>query len=106
MNNLTIGDRISEYSSKFGINKILSSILIDPKANFVYSNGLEVEKNNVDACSQFVFFDCKEKKKISVVEDYLQNQKTQTLKTCAEKYGISVQTLMNWKSNYLKAQGK
>lgn len=60
MNNLTIGDRISEYSSKFGINKILSSILIDPKANFVYSNGLEVEKNNVDACSQFVFFDCKE----------------------------------------------
>lgn len=60
INNLTIGDRISEYSSKFGINKLLSSILIDPKANFVYSNGLEVEKNNVDGCSQFVFFDCKE----------------------------------------------
>lgn len=48
----------------------------------------------------------KEKKKMSVVEDYLQNQKTQTLKVCAEKNGISVQTLINWKNKYLKAQGK
>ena len=48
----------------------------------------------------------REKTRFAVVEDYLQNQETQTLKVCAEKYGISVQTLINWKSKYLKAQGK
>lgn len=46
----------------------------------------------------------REKIRFAVVEDYLQNQETQTLKACAEKHGVSVQTLINWKSKYLKVQ--
>lgn len=45
----------------------------------------------------------REKKKIAVVEDYLQDPE-QGLRKCANKYGISVQTLLNWKRDYLEGK--
>lgn len=60
INNLSIGERIGEYSSTFNINTIISSLLTDTRANFVYSNGVEIDKEMVDRTCAFVFFDCKE----------------------------------------------
>ena len=62
INNLTLGDRINEYSSRYSMNKIISGILIDPNANFVYSNGTEILKDTIKESVKFVFVDCKEGK--------------------------------------------
>ena len=59
--NLTLGERIKEYYSDCNLNKILSDLLIDPAANFVYSNGCKIVKpNSLDYYFDFLFSDCKE----------------------------------------------
>ena len=42
--NLTAGERINEYKEKYNLNRIMSDILINPNANFVYCNGCRFEK--------------------------------------------------------------
>ena len=59
--NLTLGERIKEFYSDYNLNKILSDLLIDPAANFVYSNGCKINKpNSLDYYFDFLFADCKE----------------------------------------------
>ena len=58
---ITAGERINEYSSGYSINQILSDLLINPKLNYVYSNGLEIKENNCDEkYVELLCMDCKE----------------------------------------------
>lgn len=56
---LTIGDRISQYSD-LNLNRIAGTLLIDPKANFIYSNGIEIKQEKLAELANFVYEDCKE----------------------------------------------
>ena len=61
--NLTAGERINEYKDKYNLNRIMSDILINPNANFVYSNGCRFEKKDyLDFYTEYLYEDCKEGK--------------------------------------------
>ena len=58
---ITAGERINEYSPGYSINKMLSDLLINPKLNFLYSNGLEVKEKDCDEkYVELLYQDCKE----------------------------------------------
>ena len=58
---ITAGERINEYSSGYSINQMLSDLLINPKLNFLYSNGLEVKEKDCDEkYVELLYQDCKE----------------------------------------------
>jgi hypothetical protein len=58
---ITAGERINEYSSGYSINQMLSDLLINPKLNYVYSNGLEVKEKDCDEkYVELLYEDCKE----------------------------------------------
>ena len=60
---ITAGERIDEYSSGYSVNQILADLLIAPKNNYIYSNGLEIKKKDCDEKYIDVLFqDCKEDK--------------------------------------------
>ncbi len=61
--NLTAGERITEYKEKYNLNRIMSDILINPNANFVYCNGCRFEKKDyLDFYTEYLYEDCKEGK--------------------------------------------
>ena len=63
LSNLTIGERIERYVKDINLNKIMNTILINSKANFVYSNGCVFKKkDDIDYNINFLFEDCKEGK--------------------------------------------
>jgi len=58
---ITAGERINEYSSGYSINQMLSDLLINPKLNYLYSNGLEVKEKDCDEkYVELLYQDCKE----------------------------------------------
>ena len=58
---ITVGERINEYSSGYSINQMLSDLLINPKLNYLYSNGLEVKEKDCDEkYAELLYQDCKE----------------------------------------------
>ena len=60
---ITAGERINEYSSGYSLNQILSDLLINPKMNYIYSNGLEIKEKDCDEkYIELLFQDCKEDK--------------------------------------------
>lgn len=60
---ITGGERFDEYSSGYSINQIISDLLVNPKLNYIYSNGLELKKKELeDKYIEFLFNDCKEDK--------------------------------------------
>ena len=60
---ITAGERINEYSSGYSLNQILSDLLINPKMNYIYSNGLEIKEKDCDEkYAELLFQDCKEDK--------------------------------------------
>ena len=60
---ITGGERIPEYSSNYSVNQILTDLLINPKMNFIYSNGCQVkEKVLVKEYVKYLYQDCKEDK--------------------------------------------
>ena len=60
---ITIGERINEYSSGYSVNQILADLLVNPKLNFIYSNGIEVKEKDFDEkYIELLFQDCKEDK--------------------------------------------
>lgn len=61
MNTMTLGGRLGE--PQYSLNKMLGSLLMEPRANFVYSNGVEMKEENYDLRKQLVFKDCKEGKR-------------------------------------------
>ena len=63
MSNLTLGERIPDYEKNYSVNQILSDLLINPKLNYIYSNGLEIkEKDCDDKYIELLYQDCKEDK--------------------------------------------
>ncbi len=63
LSNLTISERISEYEKNYSINQILTDLLLTPKMNYIYSNGLEIkEKDCDDKYIELLYQDCKEDK--------------------------------------------
>lgn len=60
INNLTVGDRIKEYSSKYNMNNLISSILFNSKTKFVYSNGMSINEHITNDNCKLIFEDCKE----------------------------------------------
>ena len=63
MSNLTVGERISDYEKNYSVNQILSDLLLNPKMNYIYSNGLEIkEKDCDDKYAELLYQDCKEDK--------------------------------------------
>ena len=63
MSNLTVGERISDYEKNYSVNQILSDLLLTPKMNYIYSNGLEIkEKDLDDKYIELLYQDCKENK--------------------------------------------
>jgi len=63
LSNLTIGERIDKYVNIYNLNRIMRDVLINVKANFVYSNGCAIEKEDYfDIYKNFLFEDCKEGK--------------------------------------------
>ena len=63
MSNLTVGERISDYEKNYSVNQILSDLLLTPKMNYIYSNGLEIkEKDLDDKYIELLYQDCKESK--------------------------------------------
>ena len=60
---MTIGERIDEYSSGYSINQLLADLLVNPKLNYIYSNGLEIKENDCDdKYIELLYEDCKEDK--------------------------------------------
>ena len=60
---ITVGERIDEYSSGYSVNQILADLLVNPKNNYIYSNGLEIkEKDCNEKYIDILFQDCKEDK--------------------------------------------
>ena len=60
---ITAGERINEYSSGYSVNQILADLLVDPKNNYIYSNGLEIKEKDCDEkYIEILFQDCKEDK--------------------------------------------
>ena len=60
---ITAGERINEYSSGYSLNQILSDLLVDPKLNYIYSNGLEIKEKDCDEkYIELLYQDCKEDK--------------------------------------------
>ena len=60
---ITAGERINEYSSAYSVNQILADLLINPKLNYIYSNGLEIKEKDCDEkYIEILFQDCKEDK--------------------------------------------
>ena len=63
LSNLTISERISEYEKNYSMNQILTDLLLTPKMNYIYSNGLEIkEKDCDDKYIELLYQDCKEDK--------------------------------------------
>ena len=63
LSNLTAGERISEFEKYYSINQILSDLLLNPKLNYIYSNGVEISKKGVnDKYIELLYQDCKEDK--------------------------------------------
>ena len=63
LSNLTLGERISEFEKSCSINQILSDILLNPKLNYIYSNGVEIKKKGFnDKYIELLYQDCKEDK--------------------------------------------
>ena len=63
LSNLTAGERISEFEKSYSINQILSDILLKPKLNYIYSNGVEISKKGFnDKYIELLYQDCKEDK--------------------------------------------
>ena len=63
LSNLTISERVSEYEKNYSINQILTDLLLTPKMNYIYSNGLEIkEKDCDDKYIELLYQDCKEDK--------------------------------------------
>ena len=60
---ITAGERIDEYSSGYSVNQILADLLVNPKNNYIYSNGLEIKEKDCDEkYIDILFQDCKEDK--------------------------------------------
>ena len=60
---ITVGERIDEYSSGYSVNQILADLLVNPKNNYIYSNGLEIKEKDCDEkYIDILFQDCKEDK--------------------------------------------
>ncbi len=60
---ITAGERIDEYSSGYSVNQILADLLVNPKNNYIYSNGLEIKEKECDEkYIDILFQDCKEDK--------------------------------------------
>ena len=58
---MTVGERIPEYEESYSINQILSDLLVEPKLNYIYSNGVELkEKDCNEKYIELLFQDCKE----------------------------------------------
>ena len=63
LSNLTISERIAEYEKNYSVNQILTDLLLNPKLNYIYSNGLEIkEKDCDDKYIELLYQDCKEDK--------------------------------------------
>ena len=63
LSNLTIGERIPDYEKSYSISHILTDLLLNPKLNYIYSNGVEIiEKDCDDKYIEFLYQDCKEDK--------------------------------------------
>ena len=58
---MTIGERIDVYSSGYSVNQILADLLVNPKLNYIYSNGLEIKEYDCDEkYIELLYEDCKE----------------------------------------------
>ena len=63
LSNLTIGERISEYDKSCSINQILADLLVNPRINYIYSNGVEIKEKECDEkYAELLYQDCKEDK--------------------------------------------
>jgi hypothetical protein len=63
LSNLTIGERIPDYEKSYSISHILTDLLLNPKLNYIYSNGVEIiEKDCDDKYIELLYQDCKEDK--------------------------------------------
>ena len=63
ISNLTLGERIPEYEKFYSLNQTLADLLLNPKLNYIYSNGLEIkEKDCDDKYIELLYQDCKEDK--------------------------------------------
>ena len=63
LSNLTIGERIPEYEKSCSINQILADLLVNPRMNYIYSNGVEIKEKECDEkYAELLYQDCKEDK--------------------------------------------
>ena len=63
LSNLTIGERIPEYDKSCSINQILADLLVNPRINYIYSNGVEIKEKECDEkYAELLYQDCKEDK--------------------------------------------
>ena len=63
LSNLTIGERIPEYEKSCSINQFLADLLVNPKLNYIYSNGVEIKEKECDEkYAELLYQDCKEDK--------------------------------------------
>ena len=58
---ITAGERILGKGSGYSINQMLADLLVNPKMNYLYSNGLELKEKDVEKIYfELLFRDCKE----------------------------------------------
>ena len=63
LSSLTVGERIPDYEKSYSINQILADLLVNPKINYIYSNGVEIKEKDCDEkYAEILYQDCKEDK--------------------------------------------